>query len=108
MSRKRLSSRGLRPLRAVEKGGDAGEKNEDRRAEVRDPARQEQRGVGDVARVDAAGAEEVARVVERHQHHDEAAQQIDRDDAGRLRGASRAAALEASDGRTGSAATGRG
>ena len=40
-------------------------------------ARQEQGGAGDVARVHAAGTEEVAGVVERHQDHDQTAQQID-------------------------------
>jgi hypothetical protein len=44
---------------------------------MRDPARQEQRRVGDVARIHAARPEEVAGVVERHQHHDQSPQQID-------------------------------
>jgi hypothetical protein len=48
---------------------------------VRHPARQEQCRVGDVAGVQSAAAEKVARVVESHQNHDRAAQQVDRNDA---------------------------
>jgi hypothetical protein len=68
-------------LCAVEIGRDAGEKDEDRRAEMRDPARHEQRGIGHVARIEAAHRKEVAGVVERHDDHDEAAQKIDRGQA---------------------------
>ena len=64
--------------RAIEEGGCAREEHENRGAEMRDPAREEQSGVVDVARVEAGGREKVAGVVERHQHHDEAAQQVDR------------------------------
>ena len=49
---------------------------------MRDPARQEQAGVGDVAWVEPARSKEVACVIERHHDHDEAAQQVDRIDAG--------------------------
>jgi hypothetical protein len=70
------------PLRAIEEGRDAGEKDECRCAEVRDPAGQEQRRLGDIARIESAGREEVAGMVERHQYHDQAAQEINGSDAG--------------------------
>ena len=44
---------------------------------MRNPAREEQSRIVNVADR-TAGGEEVAGMVERHQHHDEAAQQIDR------------------------------
>ena len=61
--------------------GHAGEQNEGRRAEVRDPAGQKYGWLGEVARLHAAGGEEITRVIKRHQHHDETTQQIDRVDA---------------------------
>src|SRR5262249_10175741 len=66
---------------AVEMGRHAGEQNEGWGTEVRDPACQENGRLGDIARVHAAGGEEITRVIERHQHHDEPTQQIDRVDA---------------------------
>ena len=44
---------------------------------MRNPAREEQSRIVNIARIETAGGEEVAGMVERHQHHDEAAQQID-------------------------------
>jgi hypothetical protein len=73
------------PAGAVEIGGHAGQKDEERRAVVGDPAGQKQRRIGHVARIHPAWAEKVARVVERHQNHDAAAQQVDGIDA-RARG----------------------
>src|SRR4249919_1333545 len=64
-------------LHAVQKRRYAGEKNKRRRAEMCDPTRQEQRRVGDIARVKSSRGEKVARMVERHYHHDEATQKID-------------------------------
>jgi hypothetical protein len=62
---------------AVKERGNAGEEDKGRRAKVRHPARQEQCGIGNVARVGAARGEEIAGMVERHQQHDEPAQQVD-------------------------------
>ena len=81
VSRKRLSSRVVRPRLAVEECRCAGQQHEDGRAEMRDPARHEQRRLGHVARVEPAGREEITYVIERHQHHDETAHQVDRIDA---------------------------
>ena len=52
-------------------------------AHVGDPAREEQRRAGArrVGRADPGDAEEVARVVERHDDHDRAADQVDRFEA---------------------------
>ena len=69
--------RAATPL-AVEIGGDAGKENEDRRAEVGDPPREKESRIGYVTRVHPTRAEEIARMIERHEHHDEAAQQVDR------------------------------
>ncbi len=62
---------------AVQVSGNSGEEDEGRRAKVRHPARQEQRGIGDVARVGTARGKEIAGMVERHQHHDQPAEKID-------------------------------
>ena len=62
---------------SVEIGGDAGKQNEDWRAEVGDPPCEEESRIGDVTRVHPARAEEVARVIQRHDHHDKATQQVD-------------------------------
>jgi hypothetical protein len=61
----------------------AGAEEERRRADVRDEAREEQRygRRREVRRVRAERPEEVARVVERHDHHDDAAQDVDGFDA---------------------------
>jgi hypothetical protein len=64
-------------LRAIEPGRNPGQKDEHRRTVMRDPAGEEQCGVGDVARIGAARTEEVAGMVERHQDHHQTAQQID-------------------------------
>ena len=45
---------GAATLGAVQKGGNPGQEDESRRAEMRRPARQTQRRVGDVARIEAA------------------------------------------------------
>lgn len=44
---------------------------------MRDPAREKQRRVVHIARIEATSGEEIAGVVERHQHHYEAPQEID-------------------------------
>ena len=53
------------------------EEDEQGCAEVRDPARHEQRRIGHVTRVHPACAKEIAGVVKCHHHHDQAAQEID-------------------------------
>ena len=68
-------------LRAVQKCGNAGQEDESRRAEMRHPARQEQRRVGDVARIEAAIGKKIAGVVEGHHDHHQAAQRVDRTEA---------------------------
>ena len=59
----------------------AGEKHEDGRAEVCDPAREEQRDVRarQIGRIKLQRrvVNEVARVVQHHDHHHDAAQQVD-------------------------------
>jgi hypothetical protein len=67
--------------RPVEIRRNAGEKDEQRRAVMRDPACQEQRRAGDIAWVHAGRTEEVPRVIKRHQDHDRTAQKVDRIDA---------------------------
>jgi hypothetical protein len=52
---------------------------------VRDPAREEQGRVIDIASVEIVGREEVAGVVEYHQHHHQTAQEVDRVQAGAAR-----------------------
>jgi hypothetical protein len=42
-----------------------------------DPARHEQGRLGDVAGIHAAVAKEIARMIEGHQQHDQAAKQVD-------------------------------
>ena len=68
-----------------------GEKREDRRAEMGDPACEENRGRGsrEIGRLDAvesAPVEKIPRVVERHHDHDEPAEQIHGFQPGRGRG----------------------
>ena len=65
----------------------AREKHKHRRAEVGDPSSKEQRGAGRggmerVFAAERAGMEEIARVIERHQHHNEAAQEVHGFEAG--------------------------
>ncbi len=62
----------------------AGQQHEDRRAEVRDPPREEERRVGlrEIERAESCGGEVVADVIERHQDDHESPQQVDRGDAG--------------------------
>jgi len=72
---------------AVKECRNAGEEDEGRRAKVRHPARQEQRRIGNIARVGSARGEEIAGMVERHQQHDEPAQQIDAVETHAARGA---------------------
>ena len=48
-----------------------------RRAEMRHPSRQEQCGIMHVARIHRAGAKKITRMIEHHQNHDQATQQID-------------------------------
>ena len=57
-----------------------GQQKEHRRAEVRDPPREEQRGrgSGEIGRVTHRRAEIVPRVIERHDDHHDAAQDVDR------------------------------
>ena len=64
-------------------GADTGKKNEQRRAEVRDPAGEEQgrRGARQIQRVEVGLVEVIAGVVERHQDHDQPPHQIDGNDA---------------------------
>jgi hypothetical protein len=80
-SRQRRQAQAARMLQV---GRHAGQEDEDRRAEVRDPARQEQDGAGvrEIGRIEAerVGVDEVARVVQRHQHHHHPAEQVDRID----------------------------
>ena len=64
----------------IEEGREPGKKDEGRRAKMGDPSGEEQRGLGHVARIEAPCSEEIARVVERHQRHNEAAEEIDRRD----------------------------
>ena len=61
----------------------AGEQEEDGSADVGDPAREEESdgGGGKVGRR-AGLAEEVSRVIERHDDHDDAANDVDRFEAG--------------------------
>jgi hypothetical protein len=65
------------PADSVEVGRNPGEKNESWRAEMGDPARQKDRWIGDVAGIKTARAEEVAGMIERHEHDGQAAQEID-------------------------------
>ena len=60
-----------------------GEQEEYRRAEMRDPAREEQRGgrLGHVRWILPGHSEEVAGVIERHEDHDQAADHVDRVEA---------------------------
>ena len=55
----------------------SGEEDEGRRAEMGDPACQEQRRVGEVAGIWAACAEEIAGMVKRHKHDGQTAQEVD-------------------------------
>ncbi len=59
---------------------DACEQHERRRTEVRDPASEKQWRVGlrQVERIEAHVGEEIADVIQRHQHHHQAAQDVDR------------------------------
>jgi hypothetical protein len=43
---------------------------------MRDPTGEEERGFHDIAGIEAAGSEEVARMIKGHDHHDEAAQDV--------------------------------
>ena len=56
-------------------------------AKMRDPAREEQRGFHYIAGTEAAGAEEVARMIQGHECHDEAAQDVYGNDPCRSGGA---------------------
>jgi hypothetical protein len=60
--------------RPVEKGRCTREEHEHGGAKVRDPAGEEQRRLVHIARVEATGREEVAGVIEHHQHHHKTAQ----------------------------------
>src|SRR5262249_1358398 len=70
---------GVALLSLREPRGGAGEEHEDRRAVVGDEAREEERGRGlvEVGRIERLRAEEIAHVIERHQRHHDAAQEID-------------------------------
>jgi hypothetical protein len=74
------SELGARAAPAHEPGTDAGQEDEDGRAEVRDPAGEVQREIGlrQVERIAAHAGEVIAHVIERHQHDDQAAQDVDR------------------------------
>ena len=65
---------------AVEERGESSEENEGGGAYVRYPAREKQRGFRDIARIEAGRGEEVSRMIQRHDRHDQAAQDIDRSD----------------------------
>src|SRR5262245_17569909 len=65
---------------SIEEGRESGEQDEGRRAKMRYPSGEEQRRLSHVSRIEAAGSEEIARVVERHERDHETAQEIDRDD----------------------------
>ena len=65
------------PGGAIEIGRNPGQEDENRRAEMGDPARHEQGRLGDVAGIHAAVAKEIARMIEGHQQHDQAAKQVD-------------------------------
>lgn len=68
---------------ALEIDGGSGEGDEARRAEMRDPAGDEERGPGlrRIDGVDGVAAEVVAGVIERHEDHEQAAQEVDGFDA---------------------------
>ena len=68
------------PPRRRQEGPGPREEDEDRRAEVGRPARQEQGGVraGQVGRVEPEVGEKAAHVVQDHQHHHESTQHVDR------------------------------
>ncbi len=70
---------------SVQKRRNPRQKDKGWRAEMRNPARQEQRRIGDVARIKSAGSKEIACVIERHHDHDQTAQEIDRIEASRVR-----------------------
>ena len=66
--------------RAAEEGARPGEEDEDRGAEVRDPPGGEEGGVGggEVGRIAGeAAVDEVAAMVEDHEDHDQAAEEVD-------------------------------
>ncbi len=77
-----------RPTDSPERGADAGEQAERGGAEVRHPSGVEEgRGRrGQVRRIEPAIAEEVAAVIQHHQDHHRAAEQVHRFDAGPVRG----------------------
>ncbi len=66
----------------------SGEKEKDGRAKVRDPAGEEicRGGLREIVGKEGGVGEKVARVIERHDDHDDAAQKIDRFDARALDG----------------------
>ena len=76
---------GERLAAPIEIGRKPGEKDEGRRAEMRDPAGEKQRRLRHVARIETAFAEEAPRVVERHQRHHQPAQDVDGLDAAAAR-----------------------
>ena len=80
---KKPAQLGARATSPSEIGADAREQHERRRAEVRDPARQEQgrAGLRQVERIEARVREEIADMIQRHQHHHQPAQDIDGSDA---------------------------
>ena len=91
-----LPARRPRTLQAQECAG-AGAAHEHRRADVRDPAGEEddRRRAREVfgRKAHRAGVDEVARVIQRHDHHDQPAQRVERRQARvRCRGAHRRAA----------------
>src|SRR5262249_16654050 len=53
------------------------EEDESGRTEMSDPPREEQRRIADIAWVERASADEIAHVVERHDHHDEPTHEVD-------------------------------
>ena len=82
MRRNAESSRGVLPRMRLQVCADARKKDEDRRAEMRDPARHEdgERRVREIGRVVVQGGtvHEIARVVDDHDDHHDAAQEVDR------------------------------
>jgi hypothetical protein len=68
---------GVAKTAAVQKRARAGEKRERRRAEMRDPPREEDAGGWSAGRLTRVHA----HVIDRHQDHDEAPHHIDRSDA---------------------------
>src|SRR5689334_3760707 len=64
-------------LGPVKISGNSGQKDKRRRTKMRHPPCQEQRRLGNITRIEAAIGEEISAVVERHDDHNQAAQDVD-------------------------------